>query len=112
MRHILLVVLMSVGGLLACQPRGDLRQQAHVLVETEHGLLLDVRSQEEFAEGHVQGAVNIPVQDLPRRLSEVGSKDRPVVVYCAAGPRASRATRLLTDAGFTRVLDLGAMSNW
>ena len=102
----------AVGCVLACQTSEDVRQQAHHWVTDEHALLLDVRSPEEFAAGHLPGAVNIAVQELPARVSEVGSKDRPVVVYCAAGPRAARAARLLADAGHTRVLNLGAMDRW
>ena len=108
---------MALGAALtfaACQPGGggNVKQQAHHVVEVEKGLLLDVRSVEEFASGHLQGAVNIPVQDLARRLGEVGGKTRPVVVYCAAGPRATQAARILTEAGHTRIVDLGGMSNW
>jgi phage shock protein E len=73
--------------------------------------LVDVRTPQEFAEGHLDGAVNIPVQDLATRMGEVGSKSEPVVVYCRSGQRSARAKRMLVEAGFERVYDLGAMSN-
>jgi rhodanese-related sulfurtransferase len=75
-------------------------------------LLLDVRSPEEFASGHVEGALNIPVQVLPRRLHEVrgGRSDGTVVVYCRSGMRSASAARILRAAGFT-VHDAGGMSN-
>ena len=72
-------------------------------------LLLDVRTKAEYASGHVEQAVNIPVQELPARLAEVGSKDRAVVVYCRSGGRSAVATDLLQQAGY-RVLDVGPMS--
>ncbi len=75
-------------------------------------LLLDVRTPDEYRQGHLEGAVNIPVQELPRRLPEVGEPTRPVVVYCAAGMRAQSATELLRRAGFAQVLCLGGMSAW
>lgn len=73
--------------------------------------LLDVRTPEEFAEGHLPGAELIPVQSLAARLGEV-PKDRPVVVYCRSGKRSAQAAAILRDAGRTDVIDLGAMSNW
>lgn len=74
--------------------------------------LLDVRSTDEFSRGHLPGAVNIPIEDLDRRLPEVGSIDRDVVVYCRTGRRSSMAARLLRQHGFTKVRDLGPMTAW
>ena len=74
--------------------------------------LLDVRSPGEFAGGHLPGAVNIPVQDLERRLAEVGPTDGELIVYCRSGHRSSRATELLRQHGFTKVHNLGPMTAW
>jgi phage shock protein E len=74
--------------------------------------LLDVRSPEEFAGGHLPGAVNIPVQELERRLAEVGPTDGDLIVYCRSGHRSSRATDLLRQHGFTKVHNLGPMTAW
>lgn len=86
-------------------------EQAHELVEAG-ALLLDVRTPEEFAGGHLPGAINIPVQELPQRLGEVGSAPKGVVVYCAAGGRSASAAEILKRAGVTQVLNLGPMSAW
>lgn len=61
--------------------------------------LLDVRTREEFTESHIPGAVNIPVDELRRRLGEV-PRDREVAAYCQVGQRGYLATRILLDAGF------------
>jgi phage shock protein E len=74
--------------------------------------LLDVRSPEEFEGGHLPGALNIPVQELDRRLGEVGPAEHDVVVYCRSGHRSSRATEILREHGFTRVHNLGPMTAW
>lgn len=74
-------------------------------------LLLDVRTAEEFAEAHVPGARNIPVQELPARIAEVGEKNRPVVVYCRSGARSARAASMLKAAGY-EVHDFGGIHNW
>jgi phage shock protein E len=81
------------------------------------GLLFDVRSPEEFAEKHVDGAVNLPVGEIDRRLAEVeklsgGDKAKPIVVYCAMGSRAASAKKALVRAGYTQVTNLGGLSDW
>ncbi len=73
-------------------------------------LLVDVRSPEEFAGGHIDGARNIPIDSLTGRMAEI-PKDKPVVVYCAVGGRSAQAAVALSGAGYT-VKNLGAMSNW
>ena len=73
---------------------------------------VDVRTPEEFAAGHLDGAINVPVDELEQRLSELGSQDQALVLYCRGGSRSASATRALRKAGFTKVHDLGAMSNW
>ena len=76
--------------------------------------ILDVRTPEEFAQGHVPGAVNIPVSEIADRSSELaGYKEKEIVVYCAAGPRASFARSLMSQLGFTGTKELqGHMMGW
>jgi phage shock protein E len=74
--------------------------------------ILDVRTPEEFADGHVPHAVNIPLQGLGTRLAEV-PKDRDVVVYCHSGARATRGAALLRESGYTRVSEMtGSLMAW
>lgn len=69
--------------------------------------IVDVRTQGEFAMGHIEGALNIPVDSLGLRLSELGEPGgTPVVVYCRSGARSRRAASILSQAGFT-VIDAG-----
>jgi phage shock protein E len=74
--------------------------------------LVDVRTPGEFAAGHIPGAVNLPVQQLAVRMSELEPKAAAVVVYCRSGHRSGTAARMLKNAGFASVHDLGAMSRW
>lgn len=83
---------------------------ARELVESG-AVLLDVRTPEEFADEHVIGAINIPVQELARRAGELGARERPIVIYCRSGARSATAKRLLLDSGFRHVHDMGAMFN-
>lgn len=83
------------------------------LVREQKALLLDVRSDAEFAEAHLDGATHIPHDQLSARIEEVGDdKDRPIVTYCRSGRRADAAKQILVDAGYTQVTNLGGMSSW
>ncbi|WP_182875721.1 TSUP family transporter [Microbispora sp. H10670] len=74
--------------------------------------LLDVRNASELADGGVEGAVNIPLAQLPARLAEVPD-DRPVVVYCAGGARSAIAVSLLEHSGRAQASDLiGGYGAW
>jgi rhodanese-related sulfurtransferase len=107
MRALLLLAALSP---CACATDTSLRE-AHEL-HRDGAVLLDVRSRAEFAERHVQGSLNIPVEELKGRLAEVGPRDRPVVVYCHTGARAGFAVRMLRHAGFARVHNLGSIGHW
>jgi phage shock protein E len=71
--------------------------------------ILDVRSPGEFNSGAYPGARNIPLQDLGRRLGEL-QRDQAVVVYCASGGRSTAAASLLSQAGFTQVVNAGGLA--
>jgi phage shock protein E len=86
-------------------------QQAHRLVESG-AHLIDVRTPAEYAQGHIEGAKNIPVQELASRMRDVGPKGDSVVVYCRSGMRSANAKSMLVDSGFVDVHDLGAMGRW
>ena len=74
--------------------------------------VLDVRTPEEFVEGHVPGAKNIPVAEIEARAAEV-PKDRPVVVYCRSGARVKRANAILRERGYANLVEMeGSMLAW
>ena len=86
------------------------------LMASKSYLLLDVRSPGEFDDtssstslniGHLKNAVNINITQLPQRWKEISSyKDQPVFIYCSHSQRSRRASRLLTDSGFTHVYNI------
>jgi len=77
-----------------------------------HLYVLDVRSPEEFREGHVPGAVNVPYDQIAARIAEV-PKDKDVVLYCRSGRRAGIAADVLAANGYTRLSHLeGDMQAW
>jgi len=76
--------------------------------------VLDVRTREEYIEGHIAGAVLIPVQELQERLSEIEkSKNQSVLVYCRSGHRSTVASKILNESGFQSVTNLtGGIKAW
>lgn len=80
----------------------------------EQLLILDVRSEEEFADGHVPGAINIPHGEVGDRLDEIAARgDLEIVLYCQSGRRAGIAAGVLREAGYERLLHLdGDMLGW
>jgi rhodanese-related sulfurtransferase len=106
---------------VAVQPAADaaavptLSQDAllqHQAMHADHLFVLDVRTADEFAAGHVPGAVNISHDQLGARLAEV-PKDKDVVLYCRSGKRAAVAADVLRANGYTRVSHLeGDMQAW
>jgi phage shock protein E len=73
--------------------------------------LLDVRTESEFASGHLPGATNIPLDRLRGRAADLAREGKPLIVYCASGIRSAGAKRTLRAAG-ADVHDLGAMRRW
>ena len=99
-------------GLAACgqaEAATEGSPDAHEMV-ANGATLLDVRTPGEYARGHVEGSINIPVQELEQRIAEV-PEGEAVVVYCQSGVRSASAARTLRSHGY-EVHDLGSMSAW
>ena len=89
----------------------ELSQKAHELVG-QGWVLLDVRTPEEYRQGHPELARNIPVQELARRVAELGPPSTRVVVYCQSGGRSATAVDILRRNGFQDLFDLKSVLNW
>lgn len=73
-------------------------------------ILLDVRTQEEFDEKHISGAVLIPDYEVESRAeNELADKDSVILVYCRSGRRSATAAKALVDLGYTNVFDIGGI---
>jgi rhodanese-related sulfurtransferase len=97
---------------VAVQPMSQETLLQHLAQHPDHLVLLDVRTPQEFAEGHIAGAVNVPYDLLATRLAEV-PKNKDVVLYCRSGRRAGIAAEVLAANGYTRLSHLeGDMIAW
>jgi rhodanese-related sulfurtransferase len=74
--------------------------------------VVDVRTPQEFASGHVPGAINIPFEDIARRAAEIGPPSTPVVLYCRTGRRSGIAAEALQKAGYSRLYDFKSVTAW
>ncbi len=98
---------------LAVEPRNTASLEA-LIATAESGegyVLIDVRTPQEYAGGHIPTAVNIDYREIEDALSEM-DRDQPVVLYCRTGNRSSRADRTLQQMGFTNVVDFGGIIHW
>ena len=75
-------------------------------------ILLDVRTQAEFDEGHIPGAVCLPVEMIAADMHFPFSKDAEILVYCQAGRRSADAAAKLRKLGFADVSDIGGIVDW
>jgi rhodanese-related sulfurtransferase len=88
--------------------------EAVVLMNDEKTILVDVRDPTEFAEGHIEGARNIPLAKLDERAGELEThKNLPIIVNCQSGTRSLAAGKKLTKLGFTQIHEMkGGMFAW
>lgn len=81
-------------------------------------LLIDVRSLMEYNQEHIDGAINIDVQEILNMTDSLVyenaniSKDKKIIVYCRSGSRSSSAAAKLIELGYKNVYDLGSIDNW
>lgn len=84
-----------------------------VVLDYDNSILIDVRTDSEYKLGHLDGAINIPYEDIVKGVSKLEDVDfnTNIIVYCKSGGRSSQAFDSLKNAGYNNVYDLGAMSN-
>lgn len=84
-----------------------------IMDSTGDYILLDVREQDEFAEGHIEGAILIPYESIDARAeSELPDKEQTILVYCRSGRRSAIAAQALVNLGYTDVRDFGGILDW
>lgn len=89
-------------------------EEAKSLMETESDfIILDVRTEEEFAEGHIENAVLIPDYEIGIRAEkELPDKNQLILVYCRSGRRSKIASQTLADMGYSDVREFGGIIDW
>lgn len=88
--------------------------EATALINHEDAIMLDIRSQSEFDEGHILNAIHIPLTEINNRIKEIEKhKDKPIIVSCRTGDRSATACRQLAQQGFLSLYNLeGGLLAW
>ena len=117
---IMLMITLSLFGMTACNDGGAnsyeqiTPQEAKTIMDTETDyVIIDARTTEEFAEGHIKGAVLIPEYEIAERVeTELPDKDALLLVYCRSGRRSKIASEELVKLGYTNVKEFGGIIDW
>ena len=84
-----------------------------IMDSTKDFVLIDVREDDEFAAGHIAGALLIPYKEIKERAeNELTDKEQTILVYCHSGGRSAIAAQALIVLGYTNVRDFGGIINW
>ena len=89
-------------------------EEAKKIMDTESEyVILDVRTEEEFAQGHIPGAILIPDYEIREEAeSSLPDKDALILVYCRSGRRSKNAAQILADLGYTNIREFGGILDW
>lgn len=123
MKRILPVLLMTLlvlsgcgGGAAEAQPSYQQisQQEAKEMMDSQEVILLDVREQEEYDQGHIPGAVLLPVGTISEETAgaAIPEKEDTVLVYCRSGNRSKTAAAALAQLGYTNVYEFGGINTW
>ena len=120
----LIFVLLAAMLLTACgQDKENNREAVYVnitaeeakrIMDSEEGyIILDVRTQEEYDQGHIPGAILIPDTEIEFKAEEVlTDKDQLLLVYCRSGRRSKLASEILVELGYTNIKEFGGIIDW
>ena len=89
-------------------------EEAKQIMDSEEGyIILDVRTQEEYDQGHIPGAIVIPHEEIAEKAEEVlTNKDQLILVYCRSGRRSKIAAEALVELGYTNIKEFGGIIDW
>ena len=119
---IMLLISLSLFGLTACDGENGkastyeqiTAEQAKTIMDTEKDyVIIDARTEEEFAEGHIENAILIPEYEIATRAEEeLPDKEQLILVYCRSGRRSKIASEELVKLGYTNVKEFGGIIDW
>ena len=119
---IMLLISLSLFGMTACGGENGkvstyeqiTSEQAKTIMDTEKDyVIIDARTEEEFAEGHIENAILIPEYEIAERAEkELPDKEQLILVYCRSGRRSKIASEELVKLGYTNVKEFGGIIDW
>ena len=119
MKRLVLFLLLPVLMLSACTTKeagyvNITASEAKRIMDTQEGyIILDVRTEEEYMQLHIPGAVLIPDDEIrDRALTELPDKNQLILVYCRSGRRSKLAAEILVELGYTNIKEFGGIIDW
>ena len=84
-----------------------------MMKDEKNYIILDVRRPDEYAEGHIPGAINVPNEEIgTAEIAELPDKSQLILVYCRSGRRSKEASEKLTGLGYTNIVEFGGILDW
>ena len=84
-----------------------------MMKDEKNYIILDVRRPDEYAEGHIPGAINVPNEDIDTSdIAELPNKSQLILVYCRSGRRSKEAAAKLVKLGYTNIVEFGGILDW
>ena len=99
-------------GILDVFKKTDINAEVEDMKGVEGAVLLDVRNEDEYKEGHIPGSINIPLGDIANVEKAIGDHNTPVFVYCLRGSRAAQAVSRMTAMGYRSVKNIGGIASY
>ena len=90
----------------------DINQGVEQYNTTSGAILLDVRTPQEYSEGHIPGGQNLPLQNIDKAADIIDNKDTPLFVHCLSGGRSRQAEAVLKQMGYTNVTNIGGIADY
>ena len=118
---ILLIMTLLLTGCMAPKPateantyrRITMQEAVEMMEKEENYIILDVRTHEEFAAGHIPGAIVIPNETIGTEdIPQLPDKDQLIMVYCRSGNRSKQASDKLVKMGYTNIVEFGGINSW
>lgn len=88
----------------------DINQGVKEYSTTDGAVLLDVRTPDEYRQGHIPGSKNVPLQSISKVAGMIDNKSTPISVHCLSGTRSRQAAAILKQMGYTNVKNIGGIS--
>ena len=118
----LLPVVLSLMFLSSCGAPGSsslgyrqisMDKAVKMMKDEKNYIILDVRRPDEFAEGHIPGAINVPNEEIGSAdIAELPDKSQLILVYCRSGRRSKEASEKLVKLGYTNIVEFGGINDW
>ncbi|WP_250277901.1 rhodanese-like domain-containing protein [[Clostridium] colinum] len=87
--------------------------EAKKIMDKGNCKILDVRTKEEFDEGHIENAILLPLDEIEEKVEETfKDKNETILVYCRSGVRSKQASKIMAEKGYSNILEFGGIIDW